>query len=132
MRQDDLKLPSNFSFGLLFAIIFFGLSIYAYYSFELPLVIALFLVSVCFLVLAFIRSELLTPLNRAWMKLGVFLGMIVSPIVLGVIFFGILTPLALLQRAFRRDELRLRQDQESHWDDQKTHGVHKLDFKKQY
>ena len=63
-----------------------------------------------------IKADLLHPLNKLWMRFGLLLGMIVSPIVLGAIFFLLFTPIAVLMRLFGRDELRLRfKKQSSHW-----------------
>ena len=63
-----------------------------------------------------LKAELLLPLNKLWMSLGLLLGMIVSPIVLGIIFFGMFTPISQLMKLFGRDELRLKlKNRGSHW-----------------
>ena len=72
--------------------------------------------ALAFLLVTLIKSDALLPLNKLWMRFGLLLGMIVSPIVLGVIFFGIFTPIAMLMRLSGRDELRLKYAQKaSHW-----------------
>ena len=63
-----------------------------------------------------IKSDALLPLNKLWMYFGILLGMIVSPIVLGIVFFGLFTPIAMFMRLSGRDELRLKLTQKaSHW-----------------
>ena len=66
------------------------------------------LLATIFFILTVLRSDLLLPLNKLWMRLGLVLGLIISPIVLGIIYFGLFTPIALLMRLFSRDELRLK------------------------
>ena len=69
-----------------------------------------------FLLVTLVKSDALLPLNKLWMRFGLLLGMIVSPIVLGIIFFGLFTPIAILMRLSGRDELRLKFNQKaSHW-----------------
>ena len=75
-----------------------------------------YLLKSIFLLITLIKSDALLPLNKLWMRFGLLLGMIVSPIVLGVIFFGLFTPIAMLMRLSGRDELRLKFTQKaSHW-----------------
>ena len=85
-----------------------------------------------FLVITIINAKILLTLNKLWMKFGIFLGMIVSPIIMGIIFFGIFTPIAILMRFSGRDELRLRfKKQKTHWINHKNST--KFDsFKKQF
>ena len=68
-------------------------------------------------VITLTRETWLTPLNRAWMKLGEILGRVVTPVVLGVIFFAVFTPVAVLMRAFGRDAMcrRFEPGQPSYW-----------------
>ena len=73
-------------------------------------------VSAVFLCVTMVKADVLLPLNKLWMRFGFLLGMIVSPIVLGVIFFGMFTPIAVLMRMSGRDELRLKfNNKASHW-----------------
>ena len=78
------------------------------------------------------NPKVLLPLNKLWMKFGILLGMIVSPILMGIIFFGIFTPIAMIMRLLGRDELRLRfKKKKTHWINRKALNV--LDsFKKQF
>lgn len=110
---DKIQLPSNYKFGLFFTTVFFISSSYFYirdfnYAFY-----AFMALGIIFLLITFIKAEILRPLNRMWMILGMSLGMIVSPIILGVIFFLIFSPIGILMRLFGRDELHLQQKNKS-------------------
>ena len=115
MNISEIELPSNRKFGLLFTIIFLVIAWYlienhSYSGYSSIGIAALFFV------IALTKEELLLPLNKLWMRFGLLLGMIVSPIVLGVIFFGLFAPIAMLMRLSGRDELRLKYAQKaSHW-----------------
>ena len=108
------QLPTNKKFGLLFAVIFLALALYANYKNEATAIIGLLLLISCFfLISSFFFQALLTQLNKAWFMLGLTLGKVVSPIVLGIIFFGLITPIALIARLIGRDELKLKRPQKS-------------------
>ena len=108
------QLPSNKKFGLLFALIFVALALYAYSKNEATLIIGLLLLlSSVFLISSFFYQGLLSPLNKAWFMLGLALGKIVSPIVLSIIFFGLITPIALIAKLLGRDELKLKRPKKS-------------------
>ena len=111
------QLPSNKKFGLLFAAIFLTFSLYAYLKHEAILLVgALSLLALFFLMASFFYQTLLSPLNKAWFMLGLTLGKVVSPIVLGIIFFGLLTPISLITKLLGRDELKLkRPNTNSYW-----------------
>ena len=107
-------LPSNKKFGLLFAAIFLALALYANSKNATSLIIGLLLLtSGFFLMSSFFYQVLLTPLNKAWFMLGLALGKVVSPIVLGIIFFGLITPIALIAKLIGRDELKLKRPKKS-------------------
>ena len=84
------------------------------------------------LIITITNAKVLLPLNKLWMKFGILLGMIISPIIMGIIFFGIFTPIAFLMRLSGRDELRLRfKKKKTYWIDRKT--LNEFDFfKKQF
>jgi cytochrome b subunit of formate dehydrogenase len=108
------QLPSNKKFGLLFFGIFFAFTLYAYFKDQSVILIGLLLlISGFFLFSSFFYQALLTPLNKAWFMLGLVLGKVVSPIVLGIIFFGLITPIALIARLIGRDELKLKRPKKS-------------------
>ena len=88
------------------------------------------IIAVIFLALAFLRPNLLTPLNKIWIKLGQILGKYISPIFLSIIYFIVLTPIGILLKIFKKDILDLKIDKkiDSYW---KTRDF-KILFKKQY
>ena len=116
MSLAEVELPSNRKFGFFFTLIFFILSVYFYYNANVFWLNIFSGLAVLFLLLTLIRANVLLPLNKLWMQFGLLLGMVISPIVLGVIFFGIFTPIAFLMRIAGRDELGLKfKKTSSHW-----------------
>ena len=116
LNKTDLKLPSNRKFGFFFTFVFCLVAAYFYYLSNVTWAFVFIAAALIFLIVTLIKSEILLPLNKLWMGFGLLLGMIVSPIVLGIIFFGFFTPIALLMRLNGRDELRLKFGQKgSHW-----------------
>ena len=107
MNYSDIKIGSNRSFGIVFFVVFFLISIYPLTNSESIRVWSLTL-SLIFLVLGLLNSKLLLPLNKIWFKFGLFLGKIISPIIMGIIFFFVVTPIALLMKLFRKDLLNLK------------------------
>ena len=107
MGQNDIKIGSNRSFGIVFFIVFFLISIYPLVNSESIRIWSL-IVSLIFLILGAINSKLLSPLNKVWFKFGLLLGRIISPIVMGIIFFLVVTPIALLMRILKKDLLNLK------------------------
>jgi hypothetical protein len=105
--QKTLALPSNRSFGWTFSAILAVAGAYGVWrgGDMLPWLLA---VGALLAILTFLRDAWLTPLNRAWMKLGELMGRVVSPIVLGVIFFGVFTPVGVAMRLFGRDAMARR------------------------
>lgn len=116
MGLSHVQVPSNRTFGFFFtAVLLIAGLLFLRGSASLPAALS-FGAAALLLIVTLTRAELLFPLNKAWAMLGHLLGLIVSPIVLGAIFFGLFTPLGLLMRAFGRDELRLRRSAaRSHW-----------------
>ena len=85
-----------------------------------------------FLIITIIHADALLTFNKLWMKFGIFLGMIVSPIIMGIIFFGIFTPIAILMRLYGRDELRLIfKKKKTHWINRNSYNLFDT-FKKQF
>ena len=70
------------------------------------------IISLIFLVLGILNSKLLTPLNKLWMRFGLLLGRIVSPIIMGIIYFFVVTPTGLIMKIFRKDLLSLKKNEE--------------------
>lgn len=105
-------MSSNRSFGILFFIVFLGIGLWPLKNNNDPNYIFLGL-STIFLILGIINSKLLYPLNKAWVKFGEILGMIIAPIVMGLVYFIILTPISLLVRLFGKDLLKLKKNKSS-------------------
>ena len=103
------KLPSNRSFGILFFVVFLIISLWPISNNGDPRTWAI-AISLIFLLLGIKNSKLLTPLNKLWMKIGNILGNIISPVVMGIIFFFIVTPTGLILRLFKKDVLNLKKN----------------------
>ncbi len=127
------QLPTNSKFGWFFAAVFFALAIYAYWEGWSKVAVAALSAALLFGVAALLSPQLLTPLNRLWYGLGLLLGKIVSPIVLGVIFFVLITPVSLVTRLFGRDELKIKKRSvDSYWVDRSPPGPPSDSYKNQY
>ena len=132
MKLSEVKLPSNRKFGFFFTVIFLLASSYSYYVDNEIMVYILGVICGIFLIITIINADALLPLNKVWMKFGILLGMIVSPIIMGIIFFGIFTPIAIIMRLSGRDELRLRfKIKQTHWINRKAF-IEVDSFNKQY
>ena len=107
MDQNDIKLGSNRSFGIVFFLVFLIISLYPFIN-DGNLRIWLFIISIIFLILGILNSKILTPLNKIWFKFGLLLGKIISPVVMGTIFFIVVTPIGLILRLFQKDVLNLK------------------------
>ena len=116
--MENIKIPSNRSFGFVFATVFFLIAIY-------PLINSgeiknwSIIVSIIFLILGLINSRLLSPLNNLWFKFGIYLGKIISPIIMGIIFFLVVTPIGLIMKILKKDLLNLR------YNSKKTYWINK-------
>ena len=132
-KPDGLTLPSNRKFGLFFTFVF-AAAIVLIYDGTLDLLdYALVVLSVLTLIVTLINAEWLQPFNKAWMKLGLLIGRVVSPIVLGSIFFVIFTPIAWIFKITGRDELRLKTGvRSSHWIARDPVGPDAGSFKNQF
>ena len=106
MKKVLVKISSNRSFGFLFFIVFLAISLWPLKSQE-DLRLWAFILSLTFLVLGILNSKFLTPLNKLWHKFGIFLGSIVSPVVMGIVFFIVVTPVGLIMRFLGKDLLRI-------------------------
>ena len=110
------ELPSNQIFGYFFALIFGALGAYLGFKGMSSVSFVLVLLAGILAAIATLKSNLLTPLNRLWMQFGVLLGIIISPLIMGLIYFGLFTPMGIVMRLFRRDELRLKVEaRQTHW-----------------
>ncbi len=101
------KTSSNKSFGILFFVVFIVISLWPLLQGN-PIRIWALSIALIFLLLGLINSKTLTPLNYIWIKFGEILGHIIAPIVMGIIFFLILTPISLILRVFGKDLLNIK------------------------
>lgn len=132
-RDETVETSSDRFFGLLFFAVFLIIALWPLLKgrpvYPVPLGIAL-----TFLAVALIVPRWLAPLNRLWMKFGELLHRIVSPVILGIMFFGVITPVALLLRLAGKDLLRTKFDRDapSYWIPRKPPGPDKSSLKRQF
>ena len=107
---------SNRSFGLLFFIVFIVVGLWPITKGETAN-IYLILISLFFLIFGLINSKILSPFNKAWIKLGEILGLIIAPIIMALVYFIILTPISLIVRMLGKDLLGLKflKKQDTYW-----------------
>jgi hypothetical protein len=128
----DPEIPSNQKFGMFFTLVFFLLSGYSLISNQVTMLFVLFvLFVVCALVTLLIPQKLAT-LNFLWYRLGMFLGKITNPLVMGILFFLFITPIAFVIRLLGRDELKLKSSTvKSYWIE-RSHNNLSTDFTRQF
>ena len=102
-----IKIGSNRNFGIVFSIFFLIIALWPIKN-NLDIRYWALFISITFLLLGILNSKLLTPLNKIWFKFGILLGKIVSPLVMGVIFFLVVTPTAIIMRMLKKDLLNLK------------------------
>ena len=107
MDHKDVKIGSNRSFGIVFFIVFLLISTYPLLKDENIRLWSL-IISIIFLFLGLLNSNLLSPLNKIWFKFGLLLGKIISPFVMGIIFFLVVTPIGIIMRLLKKDLLNLK------------------------
>ena len=113
--MNEIKISSNRNFGIVFFIVFLIVAIYPLINSNEIQIWSLIL-SLLFLILGLINSKILTPLNKLWFKFGIFLGKIISPIIMGIIFFFVVTPIGFIMRLLSKDILNLKYNNEnSYW-----------------
>ena len=115
--MDDIKVSSNRSFGIVFFIVFLLIATYPLLKGN-DLRIWSLVISFIFLILGLIDSKILTPLNRLWFKFGLLLGKFISPLIMGIIFFIVVTPIGIIMRLLKKDLLNLKYNKkETYWID---------------
>ena len=111
----NIKIPTNKNFGIVFSIVFLIIALFPLINNE-SLRIWSLIISAVFLFLGLINSKILTPLNNIWFKFGLILGRIVSPVIIGIIFFLVVTPTAFIMRLVGKDLLNLKFNKhKSYW-----------------
>ena len=109
------KIGSNKSFGIVFFIVFLVIGIWPLLS-ENNIRIWSLILSLIFLILSLFNSSFLTPLNKLWFKFGILLGKFMAPLIMGIIFFIVVTPIGLIMRLFNKDLLKLKfNSDKSYW-----------------
>ena len=120
MRYKDIKINSNRSFGVFFAVIFLIVAFWPLLNDGEVRAWSL-LLSLVFLILGLLNSKILTPLNKLWFKFGIFLGNFISPIIMGIIFFFVVTPTGLIMRLFKKDLINLKKNNnKTYWIEKKS------------
>ena len=113
--MDDIKISSNRSFGIVFFVFFLIIAIYPLINGD-ELRLWSLVISIIFLLLGLVNSKIINPLNKLWFKFGIFLGKIISPLIMGIIFFLVVTPIGLIMRLLKKDILNLKfNNNSSYW-----------------
>ena len=117
LNKSKIQTNSNRSFGIVFSIVFIIIAFWSFRGDFSQIKILPLLISLIFLILGLINSKLLTPLNKLWIKFGNLLGSIISPIIMAIIFFLVVTPTGILLRIFGKDLLNIKQksNKNSYW-----------------
>ena len=117
--MEEIKIGSNRSFGVIFFVVFLLIALYPVIN-NGEIRIWSLITSIIFLILGLLNSKLLNPLNKLWFKFGIVLGKIISPLIMGIIFFLVVTPTGLIMRLLRKDILSLKYNQNSsYWIEKK-------------
>ena len=113
--MDEIKLGSNRSFGIVFFAVFVIISLWPLLNSNEIRIWAL-IISIIFLILGVINSKILTPVNKLWFKFGIFLGNFIAPIVMGIIYFMVVTPTGLIMKILGKDLLNLKKNnKDTYW-----------------
>ena len=113
--MDEIKIGSNKSFGIVFFFVFLLIAIYPLINNQ-DIRLWSLTISIVFLILGIFNSKILDPFNKLWFKFGIFLGKIISPLIMGIIFFLVVTPIGLLMRLMGKDLLNLKyNNNKSYW-----------------
>jgi hypothetical protein len=113
-KLNKISKRNNINFGILFFIFFL---IIGFYPLKSGGVIRIWFVvlSIVFLIITIIRPNLFTFLNQLWIQFGILLGKIISPIVMGLVFFFVITPIGILLKIFKKDVMGLKRGASSYW-----------------
>ena len=122
MKYKNIKIGSNRSFGIVFFVVFLVIGLWPILT-DNQLRIWSIVISLIFLILGIFNSKILTPLNKVWFRFGIFLGNFVSPIIMGIVFFLVVTPTGLIMKLFRKDLINLRKNNSD------TYWIEKKDIK---
>tara|TARA_B100000929_G_C15178138_1_gene307711 strand:+ start:103 stop:492 length:390 start_codon:yes stop_codon:yes gene_type:complete len=119
LKHKNIKISSNRSFGFVFFVVFFVISLWPILS-ENEIRIWSLILSLIFLILGILNSKILTPLNKVWFRFGIFLGNFIAPIVMGIVFFLVVTPTGILAKLFKKDLINLKKNNDkTYWVEKK-------------
>ncbi len=111
----QIKTGSNRSFGIVFAIIFLIIFLWPLTN-ENDLNFWFLFISLIFFILGLFKAKILTPLNKLWIKFGILLGKFIAPIIMAIIFFGVVTPISIIMKLFKKDPLSLKKNNDkTYW-----------------
>ena len=114
-EYNDIKISSNRSFGVVFFIVFLLIGLYPLLN-NNEIRLWSLIISVLFLILGILNSKILSPLNKIWFKFGLLLGKIISPIIMGIIFFLVVTPIGFIMKLLGKDLINLKfNNEKSYW-----------------
>ena len=122
MNYKDIKIGSNRSFGVVFFVVFLLIGLWPILKGN-EIRIWSIVISLIFLILGILNSKILTPFNKVWFRFGIFLGNFISPIIMGIVFFLVVTPTGLIMKLFKKDLINLRKNNSS------TYWIEKKDIK---
>ena len=122
MNYKDIKIGSNRSFGVVFFVVFLLIGLWPILKGN-EIRIWSIVISLIFLILGILNSKMLTPFNKVWFRFGIFLGNFISPIIMGIVFFLVVTPTGLIMKLFKKDLINLRKNNSS------TYWIEKKDIK---
>ena len=122
MKYENIKIGSNRSFGIVFFVVFLSIGLWPILT-DNQLRIWSIVISLIFLILGIFNSKILTPFNKVWFRFGIFLGNFVAPIIMGIVFFLVVTPTGLIMKLFRKDLINLRKNNSD------TYWIEKKDIK---
>ena len=114
-KSENIKIGSNKSFGIVFFIVFLIIATYPLLN-DNSIRLWSLIIGIIFLILGIMNSKVLTPFNILWIKFGLLLGKVVSPIIMGFVFFGVVTPISIIMKLLRKDLLYLKRNKkETYW-----------------
>ena len=115
-KNDKIKKSTNKSFGLVFFTVFLIIGLWPLLNETTPRIWSI-IISLAFLILGLLNSKILTPLNTIWFKFGELLGLLISPVVMALIFFLVVTPTGIIMKLFKKDLLnkRFNKSIKSYW-----------------
>ena len=115
MKYKDIKIGSNRSFGIVFFVVFLIIGLWPIIN-NGDIRNWSVIISVIFLVLGLLNSKVLTPLNKAWFRFGIFLGNFIAPIVMAIVYFLVVTPIGILMKIVKKDLINLKKNNnKSYW-----------------